>query len=349
MADVTASGRAEIEAADGGRGRGGEAALVASAQAGDEHAFVALTAVHRPALHAHCYRLLASLHDADDALQETLLRAWRGLDGFEPRAPVRAWLYRIATNVCLRALERRARTPAAVDAHLEPYPDEPGIAAGAAVLDGPAATAERREEIGLAFVAAVQLLTPKQRVVLVLRDVLDWSAREVAELLDDSVAAVNSALQRARGRLARERTEGTLARVHAPADARTEAVVMRRFQEAWEAVDIDGLVALLADDALLTMPPEGVVIPGAAAIGQFFATAPMDGRIDRIRLRPAAANGQPALAAYAEDEASGEHRAYGLMVFAIAGERIAGITGFPEHGGLYERLGLPVVLPPGVA
>ena len=288
--------------------------LVAAARGGDERAFVELTSPHRSALHAHCYRLLGSLHDADDGLQETLLRAWRGIDRFEPRAPVAAWLYRIATNVCLRMLEQRSRRQAAVDAHLEPYPDWI-LEQAASPLAGPEASAETREAIGLAFVAAMQLLPPKQRAVLVLRDVLDWSAREVAELFQDSVAAVNSALQRARERLAREQEEGSLARAHVPTDAGTEAVVMRRFQDAWEAVDIDGIVALLAADALLTMPPESVSIAGAAEIGTFFATAPMEGRLDRIRLLPARANGQPALAAYAEDEATGTHncvRRHGL-------------------------------------
>jgi RNA polymerase sigma-70 factor (ECF subfamily) len=313
-----------------------ESALVAAARTGDERAFVALTAEHRGELHAHCYRLLGSVHDADDALQETMLRAWRGLDGFAPRAPLRAWLYRIATNVCLRMLERRGRAPVSADAHLEPYPDEPA--------DGPAAALERREAIGLAFVAAVQVLPPKQRVVLVLRDVLDWSAREVADLLDDTVAAVNSALQRARARIARERANGSLIREHAPADARAEATVMRRFQDAWDAVDIAALVALLSDDALLRMPPEAISIAGAAEIGRFFATAPLDGRIDRIRLRPARANGQPALAAYARHDGEREHRAYGVMVFAIAGDRIAGITGFAERPDLFARLGLPATL-----
>jgi RNA polymerase sigma-70 factor (ECF subfamily) len=286
------------------------------------------------------------VHDADDALQETLLRAWRGLEGFEPRAPLRAWLYRIATNVCLRMLERRSRAPvAAVDAYLEPYPDAGGgVPAVAPDADGPPAATERREAIGLAFVAAMQLLAPKQRVVLVLRDVLDWSAREVADLLDDSVAAVNSALQRARERMARERDEGSLGRAHTPADARTEAAVMRRFQEAWDAVDIDAIVALLADDALLRMPPEDASIPGAVAIGGFFATQPMGGRLDRIRLRETRANDQPALAAYAEDAQTGEHRAYGIMVFAIAGDRIVAITGFPDRPDLFVRLGLAVAL-----
>lgn len=165
------------------------------ARVGPEQAFVRLTAPHRRGLHLHCYRLLGSLHDADDALQETLLRGWRGLDRFEPRAPVSAWLYRIATNVCLRMLEQRGRDPARAEAHLQPYPDRlleelpsPDV--------GPDAVVEAREAIGLAFVAAVQLLPPKQRTVLVLRDVLGWSAREVAHFFGDSVAAVNSALCR---------------------------------------------------------------------------------------------------------------------------------------------------------
>ena len=313
--------------------------LLAAARAGDERAFVELTAPHRAALHAHCYRLLGSVHDADDALQETLLRAWRGIERFEPRAPLSAWLYRIATNVCLRVLEQRSRTPAPVDVHLEPYPEQ-SLEPVASPRNGPEAAAEAREAIGLAFVAAMQLLPPKQRAVLVLRDVLDWSAREVAEALDDSVAAVNSALQRARERLAREQHEGSLARAHVPTDDRVAAAVMRRFQDAWEAVDIDGIVALLATDALLTMPPESVRVAGAEAIGTFFATAPLEGRIDRIRLLAARANGQPALAAYAEDDSTGTYRAYGFMVFAIAGDEVVGITGFPHRPGLFERLGL---------
>jgi RNA polymerase sigma-70 factor, ECF subfamily len=311
--------------------------LVAAARAGDERAFVALTSPQHAVLHAHCYRLLGSVHDADDALQETLLRAWRGIERFEPHAPMAAWLYRIATNVCLRMLEQRSRRPEPVDAHLEPYPERDPSAAV-----GPATLAETREAIGLAFVAAMQLLSPKQRAVLVLRDVLDWSAREVAELLDDSVAAVNSALQRARERLARERDEQSLARLHAPADDRTEVAVMRRFQDAWEAVDIEGIVALLASDALMTMPPEAVAIAGDEQVGGFFATQPMEGRLERIRLLPARLNGQPALAAYADEQQRGEYRAYGVMVFAIDGDRIVGITGFPRRPELFERLGLPL-------
>jgi RNA polymerase sigma-70 factor, ECF subfamily len=306
-----------------------EVQLVAAARGGDEQAFVKLTSPHRAALHRHCYRLLGSVHDADDALQETMLRAWRSMDRFEPRAPVGAWLYRIATNVSLRMIEQRPRYESGnVDEHLEPYPEQ----------SGPDAIAETRESIGLAFVAAMQLLPPKQRATLVLRDVLDWPARDVASLFDDSVAAVNSALQRARERLAREREEGTLARRHAPASDRVEAELMRRFQDAWDAVDIDGIVALLAGDALMTMPPEAMRVEGAAAIGGFFGTVPLDGRLERIRLLSVRANGQPALAAYADGEA------YGLMIFAIDGEQIAGITGFPQREALFERHGLPTSL-----
>ena len=315
----------------------GNEELIAAARAGDERAFVELTSPHRPALHVHCYRLLGSLHDADDAMQEALLRAWKGIGRYEPRAPVGAWLYRIATNVCLRMLERRARDHAiSVDAHLEPYP---GPVAPA--TSEPAACAESDEAVGLAFIAAMQLLGPKQRVVLVLRDVLDWSAREVAELLDDSEAAVNSALQRARARMATEHGEGSLARAHRPASPDVEALVMQRFQEAWKAVDIGGILALLAADALLTMPPEGMRFEGADAIAKFFATVPLDGRLDRIRLVPRRANGQPALAAYAERRQGGAYEAYGVMVFAMDGERIAGITGFPRQPALFARLGLP--------
>jgi RNA polymerase sigma-70 factor (ECF subfamily) len=316
--------------------------LLAAARSGDERAFVELTAPQRAALHAHCYRLLGSLHDADDALQETLLRAWRGIDRFEPRAPIVAWLYRIATNVCLRMLEQRRRG-GGVDVHLEPYPEQ-AVEKIAAQGQGPDALAESREAVGLAFVAAMQLLTPKQRAVLVLRDALDWSAREVAEMLDDSVAAVNSALQRARERLEQERIERSLGRAHLPASDHAEATVMRRFQDAWEAVDIEGIVSLLADDALMTMPPERMRVPGGRAIATFFATVPMAGRLDRFRLLPARANGQPALAAYAADDAGGNYGGYGFMVFAIEGEKITGITGFPYRAELFTRLGLATEL-----
>ena len=310
--------------------------LLAAATAGDEEAFVQLTGPLRRRLHVHCYRMLGSVHDADDALQETMLRAWRGIGRFEPRAELSSWLYRIATNVCLRMIEQRGRRDSAsIDAYLQPYPD--------GLLDPvtPEDEVERRETIGLAFVTAVQLLPPRQRAALVLRDVLGWSAREAADLLGVSVAAANSALQRARDRVERERREGSLARAHRPADERVEAAVMRRFVDAWEAVDIERLTALLADEALLTMPPDVMRIVGPAEIGGFFATVPMDGRLELIRLQATRANGQPALAAYVQESDGEPFRAYGIMVFAVDGDRIGGITGFAGYPELYPVFALP--------
>jgi RNA polymerase sigma-70 factor, ECF subfamily len=310
--------------------------LLEAAAAGDEQAFVQLTTPLRRRLHAHCYRMLGSVHDADDALQETMLRAWRGIGRFEPRAELSSWCYRIATNVCLRMIEQRGRWDAAsVDGFLQPYPDvlfEPAT---------PEREAERRESIGLAFVTAMQLLPPRQRAALVLRDVLGWSARETADQLGVSVAATNSALQRARGRVERERREGTLARTHRPSDERSEKAVMRRFVEAWEAVDIERLTMLLADDALLTMPPETMHVVGSAEIGGFFSTVPMDGRLDLIQLRPTRANGQPALAAFVQEEPGTSFRGYGIMVFALDGDRVGGITGFAGYPELFPVFELP--------
>jgi RNA polymerase sigma-70 factor (TIGR02960 family) len=306
--------------------------LLTAAAAGDEQAFVQLTAPLRRRLHAHCYRMLGSVDDADDCLQETMLRAWRGIDRFEPRAELSSWLYRIATNVCLRMIERRGRwDAAAVDAYLQPYPDS----------ETPELEAERRETIGIAFVTAMQLLPPRQRAALVLRDVLGWTARETADVLGLSVPAANSALQRARERLEREQQQGTLARVHRPVDGPTEKALMQRFVEAWEAVDIERLTALLAGDALLTMPPEPMQLVGPAEIGGFFATVPMEGRLELIRLVPTRANGQPALAAYVQEQTSKPFLAYGIMVFAVEEERIAGITGFAGYPELFPRFELP--------
>jgi RNA polymerase sigma-70 factor (TIGR02960 family) len=309
-----------------------------AAASGDEEAYRLLVDPHRGALHLHCYRMLGSVHDADDALQETLLRAWRSLDRYEPSGSFAAWLYAIATNVCLTALAGRRRRPEVPVAdtgedawserllHVQPYPDR--------LLDA----LERRETVELAFVTAAQLLSPKQRAVLILRDVLDWSAKETADALGDSVAAVNSALQRARAGLSRARRVGAPAHVPtAPAD---ERALLRRFMAAWDAVDIDGIVRLLARDATMTMPPEPFFVGAAAEIGDFFATVPCDGQLDLIRLLPTAANRQPALAAYAWDAERRTHRAYGVMVFALKGQAVAGIVGFAE-ASLFERFGLP--------
>ena len=188
----------------------------------------------------------------------------------------------------------------------------------------------------------MQLLPAKQRAVLALRDGLGWSARATAALLDDSTAAVNSALQRARERIAREHEIGTLARLHTPTDARTEAAVMNAFLDAWADVDVPRIVALLTDDALLTMPPMDARFHGPAAIGEFFASQPAQGRLDRIKHTAVRANGQPALASYADEQDTGTHDAYGVMVFALRGDRIAGITGFPHDLESFDQLGLPL-------
>jgi RNA polymerase sigma-70 factor, ECF subfamily len=289
----------------------------------DEQAFALLIEPHRRSLHLHCYRMLGSLHDADDALQETMLRAWRGCDRYEPRAQFRTWLHAIATNVCLTAIARRRTQPVQLMEDLEylqPYPDR--------LLDDLVV----RETVELAFITAIQLLPPKQRAVLILRDVLGWSAKEVAEALEDSVGTVTSALQRARKSL--DRAHG-----HSTAPDRREAALVKRFIAAWDAIDIDALVALLTEDAAMTMPPERMRIAGAAAIGEFFATVPQQGRLDEIRLLPTAANRQPALAAYALGE-DGKHRPYGLMVLRIDDDQISGIVGFPDPW-LFEQCGLP--------
>jgi RNA polymerase sigma-70 factor (ECF subfamily) len=289
----------------------------------DERAFALLMEPHRRALHLHCYRMLGSLHDADDAVQETMLRAWKASDRYEPRARLSTWLHTIATNVCLTVIARRRSRPAALMEDLEylqPYPDR--------LLDDLVA----HETVELAFITAIQLLPPKQRAVLILRDVLGWSSTEVAEVLEDSVGAVTSALQRARKSL-----KGSDLPSSAPGEA--ERGLVKRFMAAWDAVDIDALVALLAEDAVMTMPPERMRIAGASAIGGFFATVPQQGRLNEIRLLPTAANRQPALAAYALGD-DGRHRPYGLMVLQIDGDEIFGIVGFPDSW-LFRQCGLP--------
>jgi RNA polymerase sigma-70 factor (ECF subfamily) len=292
----------------------------------DEQAFALLVEPHRRALHLHCYRMLGSLHDSDDAVQETMLRAWKGSDRYEPRGQLGSWLHAIATNVCLTAIARRRSRPLELMnelEHLQPYPDR--------LLDD----LVERETVELAFITAIQLLPPKQRAVLILRDVLGWSAKEVAEALGDSVGAVTSALQRARAGL-----KGEPRRV--PAPRKTEQALVKRFMAAWEAVDVDGLVALLTEDAVMTMPPERMRFVGAQAIGDFFGSVPQEGRLDEIRLVATSANRQPALAAYARGE-DGKQRPYGLMVLQAEGELISGIVGFPDPW-LFARAGLPAEL-----
>ena len=203
---------------------------------------------------------------------------------------------------------------------------------------------ETREDVELAFIAALQLLAPRQRAILILRDVLGWSAAEAAELLETSVAAVNSAMQRARATLERERGSGRLSRLHRPASASAERELVDRFIATWRALDIEAFVSLLRTDALLTMPPDPTGYEGPTAIGHFLATVPAGGRLDRIRLVPTRANGQPALAAYGPTE-DGDLRAYGIMVLTIQDRAIIAITGF-LGADLFQYFALPAVLEP---
>jgi RNA polymerase sigma-70 factor, ECF subfamily len=316
-----------------------EKALLAAARAGDEAAFARLTAPYRRELHVHCYRMLGSLHDAEDLVQETMLRAWRRLDLFAGRASFRRWLYTIATNACLNTLERTPKVLlfpsgepfeapgiARVE-HLQPYPDS-------LLPDSdPQARLDMRESVALAFLAAIQHLPPRQRAILLLRDVLAWSAAEVAELLETSVAAVNSGLQRARATLRQERGPVT-----AQPPGEQERLLLERFVEAWERVDIAGLVELLREDAVLAMPPEPMWFRGREAIGTFFATVPAEGDLSRIRLLETRANRRPGLACYLDGEP------YGIMVFSVEDGGIAEIVGFAD-ASLFPAFGLPASLP----
>jgi RNA polymerase sigma-70 factor (ECF subfamily) len=322
-----------------------EPALIAAASGGDEAAFRELAEQYRRELHVHCYRMLGSVHDAEDALQETLIRAWRHLAGFEGRSSFRAWLYRVATNVCLAALDKRPKPDLVSDEPtvLTPYPD--------AWLDelrseqpDPGARYDLHESVQLALLAAIQTLPPRQRAALLLRDVLGFSAKEVAQLLDASASSVHSAVRRARATLERRQKASRLDldRTAPPDDV--ERSLVRRYIEAWENVDIAGLVALLRDDAVMTMPPDRAVFLGSRAIVDFFATVPAGGALDRIPLLPTRANGQPAVGAYFPDPEAGVCRPYGIMVLTLDGDRIAEITGCAEDPELFPLLGLPTEL-----
>ncbi|HEY8471863.1 MAG TPA: RNA polymerase subunit sigma-70 [Natronosporangium sp.] len=312
------------------------AALLAAARGGDGEAFRALMAPHLPALRLHCYRMLGSLDEADDAVQESLLRAWRSLHTYRGDAPLRHWLYRITTTSSLKLIEQRGRrpVPAGEVSHLQPYPDRLLDQLPADGAD-PAAIIERRETVTLAFISALQRLPASQRAVLILRDVLAWTAREVAELLEVSVASVNSALQRARATLA------TAAPGAGSALSDHEQQLLRRFVDAWERCDIPALAAVLREDVELRMPPEPS-IAGRDRVTHFFATVPAHGRLDQIRLVVTGANRQPAVAAYLRDW--GERcQGYGIMVFTVADGAISVIHGFPRPD-LFDRFGLPLTV-----
>jgi RNA polymerase sigma-70 factor, ECF subfamily len=290
--------------------------LLAAAQAGDELAFRRLVDPYRRALEVHCYRMLGSPHDAEDVVQDTLLRAWRALDGFEPRAAFQTWLYRIATNACLDELERRPRRPEPI----QPLPDLPLDEAAAPTYD-PAARYAMREGVELALLRAIQELPGRQRAVLILRDVLGWTSPEVAELLESTVAATNSALQRARATI-----EAHLpARAPAP-PAGTERELLVRYVDAFARDDVHGLVALLREDAILRMPPQPAV-RGAGAIAEFFRERAAGGDLARMQLTATRANGRPAVAAQRRTD-SGELVPHGILVLEVVGERIVGIDAF---------------------
>jgi RNA polymerase sigma-70 factor (TIGR02960 family) len=328
--------------------------LLGKARAGDELAFRELTDPFRRELQLHCYRILGSLQDAEDMLQETLLAAWRGLDQFKGRASLRTWLYRIATNRCLNLLRSNARRPAkevppmpepppptrrSEPLWLQPYPD--------VLLDGlpdfapgPAARYETKEATALAFVAGLQRLPPLQRTALVLRDVLGFSAGESASILETTEASVKGALQRARTALAERPIDPSRAPLP---DSPQERETIRRFVEAFELGDTKAVVDLLTDDAWLTMPPYPFEYQGKEAITLFFEHRARV-RDPRRRVVPTRANGQPAFGFYVDDPYAPVARPWGLVVLTLDGERISAFTFFSDTS-LFAHFGLPRTLP----
>jgi RNA polymerase sigma-70 factor (TIGR02960 family) len=330
-------------------------ALLARARAGDKEAFRELAEPHRRELQVHCYRILGSVHDAEDMVQETLLAAWRGLEAFEGRASVRSWLYRIATNRCLNALRARSRRPREVPAMrgsleptrrieplwLEPYPDVllediPDRSAG------PAARYEARESIELSFIVALQHLPPRQRAALVLADVLGFRTAEVAEMLDTGEASVKGALQRARATVRTRLPAAARERAPRPNSA-SERQLVGRFADAVQGGDIDEIVSLLTDDALVTMPPQPLEYQGREAIAAFMRRqAALRGVPMRVVLTRA--NTQPAFGCYLPDAHAAIDRPYGLFVLTLEGDAIAAITWFSDTG-VFRHFGLPRTLP----
>ena len=329
--------------------------LITRAKDGDGDAFRQLTDPYRRELQVHCYRMLGSFQDAEDMLQDTLLAAWQGIGRFEERAAVRTWLYRIATNRCLNALRTAKRRPAmqwnlpGVEppepsrlgevVWLQPYPDV--LLEGA--IDGPLgpeARYEQTQSITLAFVTALQLLPARQRAVLILRDVLGYHAAEVAEILDSTLDSVNSALKRARATLADRLPPGGPDRPPPAPNSPAEQELVDRFVRAYEAGDVDGLVALLTEDVCLSMPPIPLEYVGRDAVGRFFATVILAGRI--YDLVPTRANGQLAFGTYLRGP-DGIRHGVGLLVLTVAGDEISAVTRFENT--VMPWFGLPRTLP----
>ena len=337
--------------------------LIARAQTGDGEAFGQLIEPYRHELQVHCYRILGSVQDAEDALQETLLAAWRGLNGFEGRSSVRTWLYKVATSRCLNVLrsgrrrglaggaERDVAPPPGVDlppptrlgevVWLEPYPDLllEGLADSA---PGPEARYEASEAISLAFITALQLLPARQRAVLILRDVLGFRAREVAGMLDATEESVTSALKRARAAVRQRQLAPAEREPPLPPDSAREQEFVARITRAYETGDIDDVVALLTDDVMLAMPPLSLEYQGRELAARFLAAVVFrQGRT--YRLVPTRANGQLALAAYLPDPDTGIAHANSLLVLALEGGRIGIMTRF--DAAVLPRFGLPLTLP----
>jgi RNA polymerase sigma-70 factor (ECF subfamily) len=329
--------------------------LIARARAGDGEAFRALTEPHSRELQVHCYRMLGSFQDAEDALQDTLLAAWQGLGGFEGRASIRTWLYRIATNRCLNARRSASRRPArewdmseveppeptrlGEVVWLEPFPD--ALLEGAIDVPlGPEARYEQTETISLAFVTALQVLPPRQLAVLTLRDVLGFHAHEVADMLDSTVDSVNSALKRARASLQRRRPPTAEHRPPPAPDSPSEQAIVARFVRAYESGDLDALVALLTDDVFISMPPIPLEYEGRDVVVRLFASIFRSGR--RVDLVPTRANGQPAFGAYLR-ASTGIRHGTGLFVLTLTGDRICAFTRFDNS--VLPWFGLPRSLP----
>ncbi|MFD8007626.1 sigma-70 family RNA polymerase sigma factor [Streptomyces mirabilis] len=335
--------------------------LIARARTGDHNAFRDLVQGHSHELQVHCYRILGSLQDAEDALQETLVSAWRNLGGFGQQSSLRTWLYKIATNRCLSMLRADSRRPriapplpeatlpepsGAGDAPpwLEPYPD--------VLLDhlvdqrpGPEARYETTEAISLAFITALQLLPPRQRASLVLRDVLGYHAAEVAQMLDATQESVQSALKRARATVDNHLADSSSTGSRRPArqlDTAAEHRLVARLTDALERADLDALIGLLVSDVRLSMPPAMLEYRGIETAQRFFAASTFrPGRTYRVV--PTRANGQPAVGLYLADPHASVHRAYALLVITIAGDQITAITGFNTN--VMTRFGLPRTLP----
>ncbi|MCU7725229.1 RNA polymerase subunit sigma-70 [Actinoplanes sp. KI2] len=330
--------------------------LLSRARAGDGEAFRELAESHRRELQVHCYRMLGSFADAEDAVQETMLAAWQGIGGFtEERASLRTWLYKIATNRCLnvrRAASRRPATewdlskfdplvptPRDEPAWLQPFPDAL-LDHAAGRLAGPEARYEQTEAISLAFVTALQLLPPRQLAVLILRDVLGFHASEVAGMLEVTVQSVNSALKRARAGLRRRQQPAAGHQLPPAAGSSAEDAIVAKFARAWQSADLDALVALLTDDVFIAMPPEPFGYEGRDLVARYWARQLSAGR--RFDLVPTRANGQPAFGAYLRVPVGIRH-ATGFYVLTLAGNRVRAMTRFDNS--VLPWFGLPRSLP----